>query len=747
MKKQKPPAREPVKLHIDPTPVEPTAEYTLEDIMNEFGGWSKRPETSDTPQSVPEATEGHPDLPQPQRAPQTPAADLNAQPLAPAAQIAADPQASPEPDVRIAKPENAEIPEDSSKDKTKNSGETQKKTDLSAETMRFSPVMEQKAEETEERPIIWTYKGEPTPEQSEKDPRARLSREELRERQRLKKLEYRQQKREKRKEKRQEKPERTFASPEEAYAFYCKPDSLRLRLLLSALLTLASSVFLILTSGLISTQTDRIPLFSALMLICLLLQGVLCLDVLADGVFRAIRLKFDLNSLLVLVFLASAADTVFALMAGRIPFCTVVSIELSTALWSRLLLKSAKYKTLKAVCSMPTPVAAVRKEAAWHGMDCIFRAPGDRTRFVAQLEMPDAAARCARIYAPIIAVLTMILSVFTTFQSENNFLWSWTAMLLASFPAGLFLSYSRTFQRQSVRLYRYGAALPGWAGVRVLSGECAATITDQDLFPAGNVTLNGMKIYSDRSASQIIGFASAVVQTAGSGLAPLFDEMMHSQNGRHYRVDTFRRYEGGGLGAEIQGDVILMGSIGFMKLMKVQMPEGTRLKQAVYLSVNGELAAVFALNYAPAAGIRSGLSAAAHTAGLLPLLATRDFMITPQFLKLRYKIAPDRVEFPTVEERARLSEPDAGRGGAQGAMLARESFEAFAAVISGARGMRGAALGSIAIAVMGGVMGMLVLFFLTFLGATLSASCWNLFLYTLLWLVPGILVTSLSTRR
>ena len=273
------------------------------------------------------------------------------------------------------------------------------------------------------------------------------------------------------------------------------------------------------------------------------------------------------------------------------------------------------------------------------------------------------------------------------------------------------------------------------------------TITDQDLFPAGNVTLNGMKIYSDRSASQIIGFASAVVQTAGSGLAPLFDEMMHSQNGRHYRVDTFRRYEGGGLGAEIQGDVILMGSIGFMKLMKVQMPEGTRLKQAVYLSVNGELAAVFALNYAPAAGIRSGLSAAAHTAGLLPLLATRDFMITPQFLKLRYKIAPDRVEFPTVEERAQLSEPNAGLGGMQGALLARDSFEGFLAAVSGARAMRGAAIGSIAIAVMGGVMGLLVLTFLTFLGATLSASCWNLFLYTLLWLVPGILITSLSSRR
>ena len=133
--------------------------------------------------------------------------------------------------------------------------------------------------------------------------------------------------------------------------------------------------------------------------------------------------------------------------------------------------------------------------------------------------------------------------------------------------------------------------------------------------------------------------------------------------------------------------------------------------------------------------------------GLLPLLATRDFMITPQFLKLRYKIASERVEFPTVEERAQLSEPNAGLGGTQGALLARDSFEGFLAAVSGARAMRGAAIGSIAIAVMGGVMGLLVLTFLTFLGATLSASCWNLFLYTLLWLAPGILITSLSSRR
>ncbi len=716
MKKTKPRQREPVQLHMDPTPAETTPEYTLEDIMNEFGGWSRR-----TPDETGTAADEAPEV----KAPEQP--EPAAGEKTPGAPEAAAEKASPEADVRT-----AEKPEE----------KAEKQPDLSAQTMRFAPVTAPEAKE--EPPKIWTYKGEPTPDDGE---RVRLSKEELRQRQRQKKLALREARQAQRREKRQEKPERTFASPEEAYAFYCRPDSMRLRLLLTLLLTVSAGVLLTLMSGVIPGTGGHTALFSALTLVALIVQAALCLDVLADGLRAALHGRFDLNSLLLLTLLVTLADAVFALLQQRIPFCAALSVQMAVALWARMLRKSANYKTMKAVCSMPNPSGAVRGSGNWHGMDCVFRIPGDRDEFVRKLEMPDAPTRWARGYAPVLACLTLALAVPATLRGEQNLLWAWAALLLAGFPTGLYLSYVRPFRRLANRLYRRGAAVAGWSGARTFAGECAVTVMDQDLFPAGTVTLNGMKIYSDRSVSQIIGFASAVVQTAGSGLTPLFDEMMHSQNGRHYRVDTFRRYEGGGLGAEIQGDVILMGSIGFMKLMKVRMPEGTRLKQAVYLSVNGDLAAVFALNYAPNAAVRDSLNTAVHTGGLLPLLATRDFMITPQFLKLRYKIASERVEFPTVEERARLSEPDAGRGGAQGALLARGTLESFLAAVTGARSMRAAAVGSIAVAVMGGVMGVLVMCFLTFLGATLSASCWNLFLYTLLWLLPGILMTGLSVRR
>ena len=130
----------------------------------------------------------------------------------------------------------------------------------------------------------------------------------------------------------------------------------------------------------------------------------------------------------------------------------------------------------------------------------------------------------------------------------------------------------------------------------------------------------------------------------------------------------------------------------------------------------------------------------------MPVLATRDFMITPQFLKLRYKIPPEHIEFPIVEERARLSSQEIPRTGPQGALMARSSFASFSGSVVAARGLRGTAILSICVAIAGSVLGVGLMFVLTFLGASLSASCWNLFLYTALWLLPGLLAGLLAGR-
>lgn len=671
--------------------------YSLEEIMNEFGGWTKR----DAP------------------APAEPVTDETVRLAVPAAEA---------------------------------KGEEKPAEPLAGgDTIRFTPVEEEKAPEPE-RPAVWTYRGEPDPERPAPDPKearelARAERREKRQAEKRRRQLERFQKKEARKKRAQEQPEHTFASPEAAYAFYAAASGTRLRLLVSTLLCLGSVLLLVLSTPLITGAfSDHAAVFSAAMLGLLLLQAVCSYDVCLSGVIALLRFRFDQYSMLFLALCAVVADAFFAVAEGRTPFCTVAGILLLLALWGRDLLYDARRRSLRAISNMDEPVAAIREEKAWHGYDCIFRAPGDAEQFAVQLEMPDAGSRIMRVWAPVMTAVTLALSVLTSLRTGEHFLWAWSAMLLASFPAGILIAYAKPFSALARRLYRAGAAIAGWQGARILSGEAGLIVEDADLFPPQNVTQGGMKLYGSRPAPMVIGYANAVVQTAGSGLVPLFEQMMHDQNGRRYTVDTFRRYEGGGLGATIRGDVVLMGSIAFMKLMRVRVPEGTRLKQAVYLSVNGELTAVFALNYAPAESVRAGLSAVLRAGSLVPVLATRDFMITPQFLKLRYKIPPEHIEFPIVEERARLSSQEIPRTGPQGALMARSSFASFAGSVVSARTLRGAAIIAMIVALAGSVLGTALMFFLTFLGSSFSASCWNLFLYTVLWLIPGLLTALLAGR-
>lgn len=95
-------------------------------------------------------------------------------------------------------------------------------------------------------------------------------------------------------------------------------------------------------------------------------------------------------------------------------------------------------------------------------------APGDAAQFAIQLEMPDAGSRIMRVYAPVMTAVTLVLSILTAMRGGKSFLWSWTAMLLAGFPAGVLIAYAKPFSTFAKKLYRVGAAVAGWQGARIL---------------------------------------------------------------------------------------------------------------------------------------------------------------------------------------------------------------------------------------------------------------------------------------
>lgn len=522
----------------------------------------------------------------------------------------------------------------------------------------------------------------------------------------------------------------------------------RLRLPLCAVL----SVLLLLLVVYQEYQFNWIPFLSnsrivgtlsvALWALCVLLAY----NVLIKGFEQLFRLQISLETLCAVSTVLVAIDTITALKAAQMPYCAVSALGLTFALWGLSDGYLGNLHTLRMVQSAEDPKAIEQILEAWNGKSGLFRSECNLNSFMQQLQQPDLTSKAMRFYSPVVLLLSLGISIYFSATGKLPFVRTWMILLLGSTPLCGFLSYSRPFALLSKRLTKCGGAICGWAGSKIFSGRHILILHDADVFPSGSISMNGVKLYGGYSMERVISYAAAVTAACESTLAPIFERYRAEQNCRHYSVGMYRYYEVGGVGAEVLDDVVLIGSLRFMNSMGVHMDGGMKVRQAVYLSINGELACVFAMKYKPSASVGSGLSAIARNSHLDAVLATRDFLVTPEYLRYKYNVPADSFIYPSVKERLRLSEQDLSGRGTQGALLLKDNFSAFAHTVCGGRSLRSCVLVGTVVDLIAGSAGFILMLLLLFLDAIVTASVVNLTLFLLVWTLPGLLL-SRSTRR
>ena len=170
------------------------------------------------------------------------------------------------------------------------------------------------------------------------------------------------------------------------------------------------------------------------------------------------------------------------------------------------------------------------------------------------------------------------------------------------------------------------------------------------------------------------------------------------------------------------------------------LPQGLNVRNAVFCAIEGELAGIFALNYVMHPAIPPAISALVR-GGVSPVLCTRDFNLIPAMLRQKFKLPVERMAFPPVERRAELSQPEGLHSPRIVAVLCREGLSSFAEAVVGARRLRSAVVLSTALSVAGSVAGLLLAFYLTFVGAWGSISPAQMAFFLLAWSVPTFLIT------
>ena len=528
---------------------------------------------------------------------------------------------------------------------------------------------------------------------------------------------------------------------------------LRVRCLLLLLLTLlAFAQVLVPVLGFTWLSPLDAPSVQEWIAVGLLGAGMLLgLDAILLGLIRAFQGKVGMDTLEALACIVTLADGITLALGQseqlRLPYTLVCLAGLYFQLHGTYHKRLGLRISCRTAAASSHPYRVTVDEGKWSGRDTFAKWQGTAESFGSQIQSDDGVQRLFRKVCPVLLLGDVVLALLASLGTGNpqRLLWSLSALFTVSAAFGGSIAYGRSFHKIARRLAQSGAALAGWPGIlRSRKGD-RVLITDTDLFPHGHVELNGYKVMRDFPAERVLAYTATLILDSGSGLGRLFHDQLRSMGGLLRKAERLTCYEGGGLSANIRGDQVLVGSAAFMNLMDISLPQGLNVKNAVFCAIDGELAGIFALNYTLHDTVFPAMEELMGEK-IGPVLATRDFNLIPAMLQQRFKLAADKMDFPPVERRRELSDPEQPHGEILTALLCREGLLPFAeAVVASKRMYRVGRFGG-AVCCVGSVLGMALATYLTSIGAYTSLSVLNLMIYMLTWLAPVWLLSGWAHR-
>ena len=516
---------------------------------------------------------------------------------------------------------------------------------------------------------------------------------------------------------------------------------LQLALLLNALVVLiCTGVTAMFALDLVPENRMKLVIFSQVlaMLVSAFLGSNLMLDSLGD----LLKGRFTVNTLLTLTFAACLIDSAFCLKELRVPCCAAFSLEMTMALWARLQRHNTEMAEMDTMRKAVRLHGIVRVENYYEGKDGLLRKEGEVSDFMDNCDKMSSPEVVQSIYAVLSLLVCIGIAVFAgMLHGLSMGIQILSTSLLVAVPASFFVSVTRPMAILETRLHMVGTVLCGWEGVKDLCGKVVFPISDLDLFPQGSTKLNGVKFYGQRSPDEVVSYTASVIHAAGGGLVPVFDQLLQSRSGRLYPVHSFRNYGDGGIGGEVEGQPVLVGTMRFLQDMGVEIPEGTMVNQAVYAAVDGELCAVYAISYAKMRSAAAGLVTLCGYRKLKPLKLAGDFMLTEDFLRSKFNVKTNRIAFPDRDTCQKLQNHPIDPDEPVLALTTREELISSAYAITGARALRQATKLGVIVHMIGGTLGLIIMLVLGYLGSTELLTPINILLYQLIWAVPGLLVT------
>ena len=484
--------------------------------------------------------------------------------------------------------------------------------------------------------------------------------------------------------------------------------------------------------------SDSVAVQSGVLLACLFVVSVLARQVFAKAFRLLARRRCTSELLAVISAVVMAADCVARLLlpdrSAAACYAPVGCFALVFAMWGGARESRGMWDTFRMAATDDEPpylVTETEKGAC--------KQAGSVPGFYTTALRENAAAIWQTALMPVVLVASIVFAGLSSLGQGrgDDFLLNWSAILGAGTTFALPLCWGMPFSKLAAHFHKAGCAVAGWCGAEKISRRRAMNLTDGDLFPPGTIQLNGVKVFGEDLA-KVSSYAASMARAADCGLQRLFDGLLRSEGGHYQKVDDFSFYEEGGYSATIRGESVLLGTASFMRKMEVRLPAGINLRTGIFLSMDRQLAAVFAVKYNASENVDFALRMMRRSR-ITPILASRDPNVTPALLKRKFHKGV-KVEFPSLTDRVAYSEAELDRGMPR-ALLFREGLLPYAEAVVGSRRLCKAVRRATALSVLGSAAGTLLAFYLVFQGAYNLLTPLALLVFLLLWTLP-VLITS-----
>ena len=503
---------------------------------------------------------------------------------------------------------------------------------------------------------------------------------------------------------------------------------------------------------LMSALSGNIRLLSGICLLMLLCVIMLGLNVFTNGMTALFRRRPCAETLVSLSCLFSALDAVYIMFssgetAQYVPYCAVSAVSMTFAILGNRLVCTGFYAGFKTAAKVPFPQAATIESEISEKGPVLMRTRHGAEGFVRSSEESDCGDSAYSAAAPFFIVASLVLALLVSAGRRNltdfPHVLSVITAACASFSA--LIAFPLPFATIARRLAQSGAAVAGWSGASEIGKSRGIVVTDADIFPSSTIMIEKTQILAAMSPAKVISYAGSLLAASGASVAAAFTDLMQKNGYNLQHIEDFSPHEGGGLMANVRGERVYVGSSGFMQLLSIKMPRRYIAKDAIYIAISDQLMGIFNIGYTPMSTVQSSLVTLLGSRGS-PYFAIRDFNITPRLISEKFKLPAESFEFPSFEDRYRLSASVQDSDQPAAAVFTKENLSSIVEAFLGGRRLHFSARLCVLLSLLGSVAGMMLMFFLCWSGAFDSASVGNVMSFMLLWLTPTFII-SLGLRR